>query len=249
MKDLILAQQTIEANCSIKINTIWRYPLDPPSYSLDTPYGLIHFPRLIDMMTQEKFRITIAESIGKLPGKCKPKEWESVKQAFLDLCQDHYIGAEERLGKILRWVESYLDYQGKIENETKEALLFNRPYFNNNTLVISAKSLTQFVKATGEVVTYKEMIILLAEIGAKPLRKDIRIDNQKTTRRLWEIPWMSETLNVDTPSLDENVLTALDPVQDAKNDHRRQHSDIRDGAPIALQDNENPLSSSAHDDF
>lgn len=179
-----------------EITSITRFDSTPPAFVLTLGDGQRVPLGIIDGLTdQKKFRNTIAATVGILPNRSKPDQWDHAVRLLLS-CLDHDSAGTEATedGQAVEWIKAYLNsttiHHGGADLDNRETgLLAGQPWSESGCVHITGTVFRSWLVINlGDRIDSRRLGLMLRSIGSEPCTVATRGDGEsRTTRAAWKI--------------------------------------------------------------
>lgn len=192
------ALQYVSQHLAVAVHRMIRHPGPPASYRLLTELGDMPIKSIDALTSAVKFRNVFADSTGKVLPLMKPRLWETVAQALLDICEDDVIEDSTEAGRAKDWLDGYLA-KSKIYQSADAGAPLRRPFVSgahDSRIAFFGDGLHSWlIKDRMEKITKAEMSALLRAVGCDQAKVNIEIEGKRTSRLIWLRPHPPEAEN------------------------------------------------------
>lgn len=187
--------QYVSQHFGVAVHSMTRHPGPPASYRLRTDLGDMPIKSIDALTSATKFRNVFADSTGKVLPLMKPRLWETIAQALLDVCEDDVIEDSTEEGRATDWLDGYLA-KSKIYQSVEAGAPLRKPFLSashDSRIAFFGDGLHFWLlKNRMEKVTKAEMSALLRAVGCDQVKVNIELDGKRTSRLVWLRPHPSE---------------------------------------------------------
>lgn len=195
------ALQYVSQHFGVAVHGMIRHPGPPASYRLKTELGEMPIKSIDALTSATKFRNVFADSTGKVLPLMKPKLWETIAQALLDVCEDDVIEDSTEEGRAKDWLEGYLA-KSRIYQSADAGAPMRKPFVSaphdSRTAFFGDGLHYWLLKNRMEKVSKAEMSALLRAVGCDQVKVNVDIDGKRTSRLVWLRPHPIESENYST---------------------------------------------------
>lgn len=177
-----------------RIRRVLKYLGDPPQYRLVLDQGTIHLGGVEAILSNSKFRASIAAVSGQLIQRMKSDRWDPVAQAILQSVEELDLGADSSSEGVLReWLHEYLS-QHKPSLDREEAIGIREPFWTDQPphgdvclFLTELRSWLAFHR--DERMSRRQLATLLRSGGCAPrvVSYTREADGHRSTVQVWEV--------------------------------------------------------------
>lgn len=183
---LMTAKDKISDFLKVKVINIFKYPLDPVEYKLETAKGCIHLGPVNNLINQKEFQKKIVDCIGLYIDPMKQSDWGTIAKALVNSCVTVKLSEDtDNRGILKSWMIKYLQYQ-EVLYDRNDAGIHNKPFFEDKFLYIFLMSFMDFVNIhCKERKNPKEMGLMLRDFGFESLTTNFKTDIKYQSKVVW----------------------------------------------------------------
>lgn len=181
----------VSEHLGITVHGMIRHPGPPASYRLQTDLGPIPIRTIEGLTSATKLRNLVADVARHVVPTMKPKRWDSVVQALLDVCEDDVIEDATEAGRVKEWLDVYIT-DAKIYGSPAAGIPLRRPFVSDahdSRIGFFGDGLHLWlVQKRAEKLTKQEMSVLLRAYGCEQTKINADIEGKRTSRLIWLRP-------------------------------------------------------------
>lgn len=179
----------------VEITRFVRYVQDPPRYRMETTAGAVTMGNADTILSQQRMRAAIAGATRIVISRFKGTKWDDIAQAIFSACEDEDTGIEStEEGIAYAWLTEYLQDRPVLSNRD-EAALTQTPFTHDGQVYVFGSSFRRWLNLSrGDRVDAKRMGETLRSFGCEHVVMNVNVDGQRTSRSVWHVPGLEETL-------------------------------------------------------